>query len=240
MSTRSGRTSVVFASGLGNALLHGIGVHHGGVPRALQQYFIRQFNDRKVPYLVCTSTIIEGVNTVAKNVVVYDRRKSKSVLEHFTYKNIEGRAGRMNHYFVGKVYVLEAPPTDKSFSVEFPVGVQRETTPLSLLLSLPDDDLRPISKERVADLFSKSFLSPLTLRANRHVSRDAQEAVANEVLSNIARWRVLLSWTWYSFWSRTWSRLRPYFPTPKHRGISRERRFFGRPTRMAHQRIARW
>ncbi|MCP1967359.1 helicase-related protein [Bradyrhizobium elkanii] len=195
MSTRSGRTSVVFASGLGNALLHGIGVHHGGVPRALQQYFIRQFNDRKVPYLVCTSTIIEGVNTVAKNVVVYDRRKSKSVLEHFTYKNIEGRAGRMNHYFVGKVYVLEAPPTDKSFSVEFPVGVQRETTPLSLLLSLPDDDLRPISKERVADLFSKSFLSPLTLRANRHVSRDAQEAVANEVLSNIARWRVLLSWT---------------------------------------------
>ena len=60
-----------------DALRHGIGIHHGGVPRALQQYFIRLFNARKIPFLVCTSTIIEGVNTVAKNVIVYDRRKAK-------------------------------------------------------------------------------------------------------------------------------------------------------------------
>jgi hypothetical protein len=178
-----------------DALRHGIGIHHGGVPRALQQYFIRLFNTRKIPFLVCTSTIIEGVNTVAKNVIVYDRRKSRDVLEHFTYKNIEGRAGRMNQYFVGKVYVLETPPPDESFAVEFPLGTQREDTPLSLLLSLPDEDLEPVSKNRIDELFRRSSLSPVTLRANRHVWWETQESIATEIRNRITEMGPLLNWT---------------------------------------------
>jgi hypothetical protein len=176
------------------ALRYGIGIHHGGVPRALQQYFIRLFNARKIPFLVCTSTIIEGVNTVAKNVIVYDRRKSKDVLEHFTYKNIEGRAGRMNEYFIGKVYVLETPPPDKSFSVEFPLGTQSATTPLSLLLSLPDEDLELISKERISEVFESSTLSQATLRTNRHVPWNMQEDIAGEIRSDLNGWAARLAW----------------------------------------------
>jgi len=177
-----------------DALRHGIGIHHGGVPRALQQHFIRLFNARKIPFLVCTSTIIEGVNTVAKNVIVYDRRKSKDVLEHFTYKNIEGRAGRMNQYFVGKVYVLETPPPDQSFMVEIPIGAQRADTPLSLLLSLPDEDLVPISKERIDEMFRESSLTSETLRANRHVWWKTQEDIASEIRDHISRWAPVLNW----------------------------------------------
>lgn len=178
-----------------HALEHGIGIHHGGVPRALQQYFIRLFNNRQIPFLVCTSTIIEGVNTVAKNVIVYDRRKSRDVLEHFTYKNIEGRAGRMNEYFVGRVFVLEAPPDDQSFTVEFPLGVQSADTPMSLLLDLPADDLQPLSKQRVEDLFARSSLSPVTLRANRHVPWEVQEAIASEIRARLPEIQPLLGWT---------------------------------------------
>jgi hypothetical protein len=180
---------------VGHALSRGIGIHHGGVPRALQQYFIRLFNGRQIPFLVCTSTIIEGVNTVAKNVIVYDRRKSKDVLEHFTYKNIEGRAGRMNQYFVGKVYVLEAPPDDKTFTVEFPLGVQGERTPMSLLLDLPDEDLLPLSKQRVSDFFQHSSLQPQTLRANRHIALDIQEAIAVEIRNRLPEIIPVLNWT---------------------------------------------
>ena len=177
-----------------DALRHGIGIHHGGVPRALQQYFIRLFNARKIPFLVCTSTIIEGVNTVAKNVIVYDRRKSRDVLEHFTYKNIEGRAGRMKQYFIGKVYVLETMPEDQSFTVEFPLGAQRADTPLSLLLSLPDEDLEPISKERVDTVFRGCTLSPETLRTNRHVQWEIQERIAGEMRSRIESLAPMLGW----------------------------------------------
>jgi hypothetical protein len=180
---------------VGNALRHGIGIHHGGVPRALQQYFIRLFNARQIPFLVCTSTIIEGVNTVAKNVIVYDRRKSRDVLEHFTYKNIEGRAGRMNQYFVGKVFVLEVPPEDKTFTVEFPLGVQSESTPMSLLLNLPHEDLQPLSQQRVSDLFQRSSLQPQTLRANRHIALEIQEAIAAEMRDRLPKIVPVLNWT---------------------------------------------
>ncbi|MGM4917188.1 DEAD/DEAH box helicase [Tardiphaga sp. 813_E8_N1_3] len=178
-----------------NALRRGVGIHHGGVPRALQQYFIRLFNTRKIKFLVCTSTIIEGVNTVAKNVIVYDRRKSRDVLEHFTYKNIEGRAGRMNQYFVGKVFVLEELPVDQSFSVEMPIGSQSGKTPMSLLLSLPDEDLEEVSKERVSSLFEGSTLSPATLRANRYVPWDTQENLAAEIRGRVRELGPLLSWS---------------------------------------------
>lgn len=176
------------------ALAHGIGVHHGGVPRALQQHFIRLFNERKINYLICTSTIIEGVNTVAKNVIIYDRRKSKDVLDHFTYKNIVGRAGRMREYFIGRVFVLESLPADETFSVAFPIGTQGPDTPLSLLLDLKEDDLTPYSRERVRSVFERSSLSPETLRANRHTPIEAQEQIATQIRYDLVQYEDALAW----------------------------------------------
>lgn len=176
------------------ALQRGIGVHHGGVPRALQQYFIRLFNDGHIRFLVCTSTIIEGVNTVAKNVIVYDRRKSKDVLDHFTYKNIAGRAGRMGEYFIGRVFVLESAPTDEGYSVEFPIGNQGPETPISLLLDLDDDDLAPESRDRLHALFLNSTLTPETLRLNRHTPVEVQERIATRLRSNPNAYGDLLGW----------------------------------------------
>jgi replicative superfamily II helicase len=100
------------------ALRHGIGIHHGNIPRALQQYVVRAFEQGHIKTIVCTSTIIEGVNTVAENVIVYDKRLGGPNLDSFTFKNIAGRAGRMTKYFIGKVFVLEAPPAEEpSYSV---------------------------------------------------------------------------------------------------------------------------
>ena len=177
------------------ALRLGIGVHHGGVPRALQQYFIRLFNDRRIPLLVCTSTIIEGVNTVAKNVIIYDRRKSKNLLDHFTYNNIEGRAGRMREYFIGRVYVLETAPSDETYSVEVPLSRQGPETPLSLLLDLEDNDLTPTSRDRLGSLFRKSTLSPDTLRSNRHTPAEIQEQIAVAIRGDIIQYEDALAWS---------------------------------------------
>lgn len=177
-----------------DALRFGVAVHHGGIPRALQQYFIQVFNQRKIPFLVCTSTIIEGVNTVAKNVIIYDRRKSKDVLDHFTYRNIVGRAARMREYFVGKVYVLEAAPEETDFTVEFPIGVQDADTPFSFLLDLEDEELAPVSRDRLEQMFSKSSLSPLTIRLNRHVPVELQEVIASTIRANEAEFAKTLTW----------------------------------------------
>src|SRR5690606_28368081 len=81
------------------AYKRGIGMHYGGSPRAIQQHTIDSFNDNKLQFLVCTSTIIEGVNTVAKNVIIYDNKNGIFAIDRFTHGNIRGRAGRMGKHF---------------------------------------------------------------------------------------------------------------------------------------------
>lgn len=127
------------------AISLGIGIHHGGVPRALQQYIVKLFNEGVVKRIICTSTMIEGVNTSAENVIIYDRRLNTSTFDYFTYKNISGRAGRMNKYFIGKVFMLEAPPLEQGLTVEYPIGHQNESSPMGLLMQLENEYLTDVS-----------------------------------------------------------------------------------------------
>jgi superfamily II DNA/RNA helicase len=177
------------------AIQYGIGIHHGGVPRALQQQFIKLFNEKKIQFLICTSTIIEGVNTSAENVIIFDRRKHNKVIDHFTYKNILGRAGRMGQYFVGKVFMLEEPPPTKDLSVTFPIGVQDENSPLSLLMELDQESLSDLSKSRLSRAYqNNNLLSRETLIANRQVSVDIQNSIAVRILENAAYFDLKLGW----------------------------------------------
>jgi replicative superfamily II helicase len=87
-----------------DALERGISIHHGGIPRALSQLNIALFNEGILPFLICTSTLIEGVNTAAKNVVVYENKIATAKLDFFTFNNIKDRSGRMFHHFLGNVF----------------------------------------------------------------------------------------------------------------------------------------
>ncbi|MGV7031046.1 DEAD/DEAH box helicase [Methylobacterium symbioticum] len=176
------------------ALQYGIGIHHANVPRAIQQFIIRSFEENTVKILICTSTIIEGVNTVAKNVVIYDRRVKTSNINYFTFKNIAGRAGRMGSHFVGKVFILEEPPAEDIHAINLPIEEQTEHTPLPLLLDLPEEDLAPISRERIQGIVDVSPLNLDTIKANRHIPVEIQNEVANLIKTN-SQLRNTLAWT---------------------------------------------
>lgn len=163
------------------ALKYGIAIHHGNVPRAIQQYMVRAFEEGLIRTLVCTSTIIEGVNTVAENVIIFDRRMNNSTIDDFTFKNIAGRAGRMNRYFIGKVFVLEEAVVEGEHIVKLPVGNQNETTPLSLILDLPKESLTSQSQERISKVFELSELSEETIRQNRYIPIDDQNKLFKAV-----------------------------------------------------------
>lgn len=89
---------------LPDCLEYGVGIHHGKIPRAIAQKCIKLFNEGKIRYLICTSTLIEGVNTKAKNVIVYDNKIAKNKFDYFTFNNICGRSGRMFSHFIGHIY----------------------------------------------------------------------------------------------------------------------------------------
>lgn len=100
-----------------------VGVHTGRMHRCLSQLQIRLFEyDDGFDSIVSTSSIIEGVNTSAQNVIVWRSKLGRHTLKDFTYKNIIGRGGRMFKYFVGHIYLLDAPPKseDAQLDIEFP------------------------------------------------------------------------------------------------------------------------
>ena len=176
------------------AISLGIGIHHGGVPRALQQYIVKLFNEGIIKRIICTSTMIEGVNTSAENVIIYDRRLKNSTFDYFTYKNISGRAGRMNKYFIGKVFMLEAPPLEQGLTVEYPIGHQDENSPMGLLMQLENEYLTDISRGRLQDAYANPVLSPTTLIENRHVPIERQIEVAEAIIRDLLLSSKLLDW----------------------------------------------
>ena len=111
------------------AVRNGIGIHHGRMPRALAHHIVRLFNEGRLPWLIVTSTLIEGVNTIAKNMVVVDNRIGTRKLDFFTYSNIRGRSGRMFRHFVGKVIVYGEAPQRESRTVDVPAYSQDEGPP---------------------------------------------------------------------------------------------------------------
>lgn len=96
---------------LADLVKKGVGIHNGRLHRSLSQIQIKLFSDEnKINNLVSTSSIIEGVNTSAENVIIWANKNGQSKLNDFTYKNIIGRGGRMFKHFIGQIYLLESPP----------------------------------------------------------------------------------------------------------------------------------
>jgi hypothetical protein len=95
------------------ALKKGIGIHHGSVPKYIQQEIISLFNKNILKILICTTTITEGVNTTAKNVIALSGKKGKKDLKKFDAQNIEGRAGRFMQHYQGRVFILDEKFADR-------------------------------------------------------------------------------------------------------------------------------
>lgn len=149
------------------ALQRGIGIHHGVLPRAIQQKTIDLFNQGLIRTLLCTSTIIEGVNTTAQNVIIYDNRRSNIPIDKFTHNNISGRAGRMNTHLVGNVFCLETVPEDtvESRVVDVALGLQDMSSPLNLLAGIQAEHM----SDKVSDSFDsfiRDFKLPIEIIRN--------------------------------------------------------------------------
>ncbi|EPF7507858.1 helicase-related protein [Klebsiella variicola] len=179
------------------ALEKGIGIHHGSLPRSIQQKIVRLFNNRKINVLICTSTIIEGVNTSAKNVIIYDRRNNTPLVTNFTHKNIQGRAGRMGQYFIGNVYCLEEIPSKSEDynTVKIEAGIQAPATPLNLLYGVENEYLTESSKTRMHDFESISILPAHIFSSNPKYPPRILEEVAKLLTKNLITDYSRLMWS---------------------------------------------
>lgn len=89
------------------SLKNGMAFHHGLVPKYIQKEIINFFNFGIIKVLLSTTTITEGVNTSAKNMIILQPKKGSKPLKKFDAQNISGRAGRFLEHYSGNVIVLD-------------------------------------------------------------------------------------------------------------------------------------
>ncbi|MCZ5439101.1 hypothetical protein O5476_17595 [Escherichia coli] len=148
--------------------------------------------------LVSTSSIIEGVNTSAENVVLWSNKsgRGRAKINDFSYRNIIGRGGRMFRHFVGKIYILEKPPENEDIQLNL-------TFPDELIGSIDLDEFKSeLSKEQISKIiayreemdeflgdggFEKLQLEGRLESSNSFLIRD----IAKEIYSNRQSWRGL-------------------------------------------------
>lgn len=184
------------------ALRHGIGIHHGATPRALGHQIVSRFNSGELRFLVCTQTLIEGVNTSAKNVVIADRGTGNTPLDFFTYANIRGRAGRMFRNFVGKVILLDPPPDQDDLTVDIPILSQSNSATDAMLIQLPPEQLSEAASVRVAPYLEQRVVQFDTLKSNRGVDPTAQVDLGREIEEGGNELHGALHWNGYPTWKQ--------------------------------------
>lgn len=173
-----------------------IGIHHGRIPRALAQYVVRLFNAETLKRLICTSTLIEGVNTKARNIVIFDNKINKKPIDFFTFNNICGRSGRMFQHFVGHVYLFHDAPERQLPFVDIPAFSQSADASNELLLQLDSDELTVGSRERLQPFLEQSILSVEVLRKHPDVDPASLISLAKEIEADVARFHPLMRWTY--------------------------------------------
>lgn len=173
------------------------GIHNGQLHRSLSQIQIKLFEDEDgLKNIVSTSSIIEGVNISAENIIVWSNKNGNVSLNDFTYKNIIGRGGRMFKHFIGKIFILEEPPkpVDEQLSLEFSDKIIFDINEKEHQQELTQDQIAAIItyKREMSDLLSEENYQALINEGSIENS-DAQLLlkIARSISGNPEDWKRL-------------------------------------------------
>lgn len=85
-----------------------IAFHYGSMPQLIRQKIEELFNKKIIKYLICTATLLEGVNLSCKNIYVRNPQKGNGKdMSGADLFNLLGRAGRLGKEFCGNIYYID-------------------------------------------------------------------------------------------------------------------------------------
>jgi hypothetical protein len=88
----------------------GVAFHYSNMPTQVRQAVEQAVADGDVDYLVCTTTLLQGVNLPAKNLFLCKPEKGDhQPLESVDFWNLAGRAGRLLKEFQGNIFLIDYP-----------------------------------------------------------------------------------------------------------------------------------
>lgn len=96
-----------------DTLLKGVAYHHGKLPMHVRRTLERAISEKRISNVVCTTTLLQGVNLPAQNVFIrnphlYMRKRGNSAeLTNYEMANLRGRAGRLLKDYIGRTFVMD-------------------------------------------------------------------------------------------------------------------------------------
>lgn len=98
---------------LPKVLRRGIAFHYGNLPLILREEIERLFSLGEIRFLICTSTLVEGVNMACRNIFIRGPKRGKNhPMSQEDFWNLAGRAGRWGKEFQGNIVCVDASEED--------------------------------------------------------------------------------------------------------------------------------
>ncbi|MCQ2470411.1 MAG: DEAD/DEAH box helicase [Clostridia bacterium] len=91
----------------------GIAYHHGKLPDHVRRTIEHAIHEKKITKIACTTTLLQGVNLPAQNIIVrnphlyLNKNPDSTELSNYEMANLRGRAGRLLKDFIGRTFVLD-------------------------------------------------------------------------------------------------------------------------------------
>ncbi len=147
----------------------GVGFHYGRIPPLLRSVVERAFADGHLNYIVCTSTLLQGVNLPARNVFMQNPHKGEeNPIESVDFWNLAGRAGRLGKDFQGNVFLVDYD--------------EWESSPLS---GLKDEPIKPSLEVTLTDSSAEllEYIAATDRPSGKNPNLEAAAADESEELS---------------------------------------------------------
>lgn len=98
---------------LSNLVKKKIAYHFGKVPDEVRNKIEQAFREGNLDTIFCTSTLMEGVNLPADNIIIDSSGIGRQKMDEVQFKNLTGRVGRLSNSMLGNVFIVSK--TDSAY-----------------------------------------------------------------------------------------------------------------------------
>ncbi|MFT9497500.1 DEAD/DEAH box helicase, partial [Anaerosolibacter sp.] len=120
------------------ALERGYLIHNGQIPVGTRIFQLDYYEQSSIyNKLLCTSTLLEGVNTTAKNIIITkpsrkSARPGEEPFSAFDFFNLVGRTGRLFKHYIGDAYYIKSQNDPEFKKADAIKNIKFEVTDISI------------------------------------------------------------------------------------------------------------
>ena len=178
-----------------HTLKHGVAYHYGNMPLLIRTEIETLFRENVLHFLVCTATLIEGINLPCKVIFLRGPTKGRGKpMEPVDFWNLAGRAGRWGTEFHGTIVCIDPksadvwkePPPRKRVRQHILAATEETLTKANALLAYIESGYQIDNEQNLAEYdYTLTFLFHALLRGEDLAELPSAKGVPRETLERL-------------------------------------------------------